>query len=438
MFEPQASLFESAPTGAPLAHRLRPKTLEEFVGHEKFLGPKGALRRWIEADQIPSMILWGPPGCGKTTLAEMISHLTKSRFQKLSAVSSGVKDIKEVGERVMGRTLLFVDEIHRFNRSQQDTLLPYVETGKLILIGATTENPSFELNAALLSRLKVIRLEMLREQDIVAVLERALSHLEGLRDQMVLEPEVLHWIASFSDGDARKALTTLEHLRFSAVRSGIPAQQKISIDEAKVLLEAVLSTRTLVYDKTGEEHHNVVSAFIKSIRDSDPHAGLYYLARMIESGEDPLFIARRLVILASEDVGNADPRGLQIALSAKEAVDFVGMPEGRICLAQAVTYLAMAPKSNAAYLGIDAALECVQETGTLAVPMHLRNAQTQLMKSEGYGKGYTYAHDQVDQRAVQTHLPKEIVGRRFYNPKEVGYEKMHKEKLDVLNPDFEK
>jgi putative ATPase len=423
---------------SPLAHRMRPRDLTQLIGHKKILSEHSTLARWIASDQVPSLILWGPPGCGKTTLAEIIAKNTQHRSAKLSAVNSGIKDIREVAERCSQKALLFVDEVHRFNRSQQDTLLPYVETGRIVLIGATTENPSFELNAALLSRLKVIRLEPLLENDIAQIVLRCLEQTEpGLKGLLQLEDDVIHWLAQYSDGDARKALTTLEHLALASAKAGFLPTQKLTLSEAKNLLESELTTRTLVYDKNADEHHNVSSAFIKSLRDSDPHAALYYAARMIEGGEDALFIARRMVVFASEDIGNADPRALTVALAVKDAVDFVGMPEARINLAQAVTYLALAPKSNASYVGIESALEKVRETGSLGVPMHLRNAPTSLMKQHGYGKNYKYAHDAVEGRPKQTHLPESLIGERFYHPKNVGLEKTFKEKLDILNPDFE-
>lgn len=434
------------PVSGPLAHRMRPRTLDEFIGQEKVLGPGKPLRQWITADRVPSLVLWGPPGTGKTTLAQIIAHQTRSRFESLSAVLSGVKDIKESVARArdarrMGhRTILFIDEIHRFNKAQQDALLPHVEDGTITLIGATTENPSFELNSALLSRARVIRLEQLSADALAQIIDRALADPErGLGGFLALEADAVRWLAETSEGDARRALTALENvsLYVGAVREE-PSEKPLSLDEVKKSLESALERQPLPYDKAGEEHYNVISAFIKSIRDSDPHAGLYYLARMLMAGEDPLFIARRLVILASEDIGNADPRALQVAINVKDAVDFIGMPEARISLAQAVTYLAMAPKSNASYLGIGEAMRTINETGALPVPMHLRNAVTGLMKKEGYGKGYRYAHDQAGGRAKQTHLPDALIGTRFYQPKEVGLEKQIKEKLDLLNPDFEK
>ncbi len=428
----------------PLAHRMRPQSLDDFIGQERVLGPGKPLRYWIETDRVPSLVLWGPPGCGKTTLSRIIAERTQSNFESLSAVLSGVKEIKEAAERAkqarrMSRrkTILFVDEIHRFNKSQQDALLPHVEDGTLILIGATTENPSFELNSALLSRVRVIRLERLDADALSKIIERALRDPQrGLGGFLKMTPEAIQWLAETSEGDARRALTALESV--SLYVGAEQAAETLDVAQVQAALESALERQPLPYDKSGEEHYNVVSAFIKSIRDSDPHAGLYYLARMLEGGEDPLFIARRLVILASEDVGNADPRALMIAVAAKDAVEFIGMPEGRINLAQAVTYLALAPKSNASYLGIEAAFAEVRKSGALPVPMHLRNAVTGLMKKEGYGSGYKYAHSDPRQRAMQSHLPKELLGTRFYEPKEVGAEKLLKERLDSLNPDFEK
>ncbi len=410
----------------PLAHRMRPLELANYFGHERVLGEGKPLRQWILSDRVPSLILWGPPGCGKTTLASIIAEQTQARFESSSAVLSGVKDIKEAVERaretqrVMGRrTILFVDEIHRFNKSQQDALLPHVENGTLTLIGATTENPSFELNSALLSRTRVIRLEALTAEDLAQVLRRALEDAQnGIGKFVRLSAEAIQWLAETSEGDARRALTALENIALTARG----ADQELSREDAIRALESSLQRQPIPYDKNGEHHHTVVSAFIKSIRASNPHAGLYYLARMIEGGEDPIFIARRLVILASEDVGNADPRALQLAIAAKEAVEFIGMPEGRINLAQAVTYLALAPKSRAVYEGIDAALACVRETGALPVPMQMRNVPNRM--NEGT-------------REKPTHLPAVLAGKRFYHPKNVGLEIQLKEKLDRINPEFE-
>ncbi len=425
----------------PLAYRMRPESLDDFVGQEKILGPGKPLRQWIETDRVPSLVLWGPPGCGKTTLAKIIASKTKARFETLSAVQSGVKDIKESVERARlasrtnrTRTILFVDEIHRFNKSQQDALLPHVEDGTVTLIGATTENPSFELNRALLSRSRVMRLENIPSSGIAQILRRALVDSErGLGGVLRLSDAAIEWLAETNEGDARRALTALESVSLFAHGS----EKELSLEETKAALESALERQPIPYDKVGEEHYNVVSAFIKSLRDSDPHAGLYYLARMLEGGEDPIFIARRMVILASEDVGNADPRALQVALNAKEAVEFIGMPEGRIGLAQAVTYLALAPKSNASYMGVEEALAEVRASGALPTPMHLRNAPTAYMKAEGYGKDYQYAHSAPGARVKQSHLPEKIRGKRFYHPKEVGLEIQLKEKLDRINPDFD-
>lgn len=401
------------------------------------MAPGKPLRQWIDSDRLPSLILWGPPGCGKTTLARLIASKTRQRLVNMSAISAGTKDLKQAGDEARSelnyhgrKTLIFVDEIHRFNKAQQDVLLPYVESGALTLIGATTENPSFELNSALLSRVRVIRLERVPESALVRLLERALSDVQnGLGGRLSIDPEGLQYIARCSEGDARRALTALESISLAAALGS--GGTNLSCEEVIRLLSdgGALARQPIPYDKDGDEHHNVVSAFIKSIRGSDPHAGLYYLARMLEGGEDPLFICRRLVILASEDVGNADPRGLQIALAAKDAVDFVGMPEARINLAQAVTYLAMAPKSNAAYAGINAAISEVRSSGALPVPANLRNNGTE--------KGYRYDHDSAEGHVAQRHLPGELVGARFYHPKELGLEKQLKEKLDRLNPTFD-
>ncbi|MEO5969562.1 MAG: replication-associated recombination protein A [Bdellovibrionia bacterium] len=428
-------------SSAPLAHRMRPMTLSEFMGQDKVLGQGKPLRQWIEADRVPSLIFWGPPGCGKTTLAQIIAKQTLSQFENLSAVLAGVKDIKEVVARAHERkkmtgrkTILFVDEIHRFNKSQQDALLPHVENGTVTLIGATTENPSFELNTALLSRCRVIRFEPLSIEAIALTIKNALGDPNrGFGGFLKLEDEAIQWLAHQAEGDARRALTALEAVALynsgDASKSDSDNNSGLTAKDVQAALESAMTRQPIPYDKSGEEHYNVISAFIKSIRDSDPHAAVYYLARMIEGGEDPLFIARRLVILASEDIGNADPRAIMVAIAVKDAVEFIGMPEARISLSQAVTYLAVAPKSNASYEAINQAQEEVNQTGALPVPMHLRNAVTGLMKAQGYSQGYRYPHSEKQMRTGVNHLPEAIHNRRFYNPKDSGLEIQIKERL---------
>jgi len=421
-------LFDSTAAGStytPLAERMRPASLDEVVGQKHLLAPGKLLRELIARDQLGSLIFWGPPGTGKTTLAQVIANSTRSRFVFFSAVLQGVKEVREIVAEARQqrsyhsrKTLLFVDEIHRFNKAQQDAFLPYVEKGDIILIGATTENPSFEINAALLSRSQVFTLEPLSSEEIAILIRRALASPKGLAGRCSLSEEALEYLCRQADGDARAALSALE----TAASTGAT---EITLE----VLEEALQNRALRYDKGAEEHYNVISAFIKSVRGSDPDAALYWLARMLDGGEDPLFIARRLVILASEDVGNADPRGLQVAIAAQQAVHFVGLPEGRIPLAQATTYLATAPKSNAAYLGINEALAEVRNSGALPVPLHVRNAPTRLMKESGYGKGYQYAHDFPEGVADQDHLPEKLLGRKFYRPTGRGYEKLINERL---------
>ena len=422
-------LFDSTPNpnGIPLAERLRPHRLDDMVGQQHLIGEGKLLRRLIESDQLSSALFWGPPGTGKTTLAQVIASTSKCNFVFFSAVLQGVKDVREIVAKAQEekkfhnrRTLLFVDEIHRFNKAQQDAFLPYVEKGDVILIGATTENPSFEINAALLSRSQVFVLKPLKADDIRILLVRALSDPQGLpHPRPEVSNEAIDFLAARADGDARVALNALE------VAVSAPIDGKVDLATA----EETLQKKAILYDKGAEEHYNVISAFIKSLRGSDPDGALYWLARMLEAGEDPMFIMRRLVIFASEDVGNADPRGLQLAVAAQQAVHFIGLPEARITLAQTVTYLATAPKSNASYAGINAAQAEVRNSGALPVPLHIRNAPTKLMKGLDYGKGYKYAHDSSDGYQAQEYLPEEIADRNFYIPTDHGYEKMIGERM---------
>jgi putative ATPase len=403
---------------APLAARMRPRTLDEFIGQDEVVGPSRALRRAIEQDRVPSMILWGPPGSGKTTLAEIIAHTTGAHFAKLSAVSAGVADLRKVvaeaqaRKRVGQRTVLFIDEIHRFNKAQQDAVLPYVEDGTVTLIGATTENPSFEVNSALLSRTRVFVLAQLSDDDIATIVDRALRDRErGLGAANVdLDAEARTTLIGYANGDARSALSALE---FAAQNAQMERDNR-RVNRALVL--EALQKRGSLYDKGGEQHYDVISAFIKSIRAGDPDAGVYWLARMIDGGEDPLFIARRLVILASEDVGLADPQAIQVAISAQQAVHFIGMPEGFFPLAHATLYLAKAKKSNSVGRAYGAAMRDVNETRNDPVPLHLRNAPTGLMKQLGYGRDYHYAHD--DYSVKQENLPENLQGRTYYEPGE--------------------
>ncbi|WP_243371935.1 replication-associated recombination protein A [Geotalea sp. SG265] len=429
LFDKRAA--DDAVNEAPLAERMRPRTIAEYVGQEQLLGEGKLLRRLIESDQLTSLIFWGPPGSGKTTLARIIAGATSSHFIFFSAILSGIKEIREIvkeAEEVRKfrgkRTILFVDEIHRFNKSQQDAFLPYVERGVFTIIGATTENPSFEVIAPLLSRCKVLVLNTLGDDDLKKIIVNALTDRErGLGNlELTLNDEALDYIAEQAGGDGRIALNTLE----TAAR--LAEKGMITIEAAR---EAV-QKKPLLYDKGGEEHYNVISAFIKSMRGSDPDAAVYWLARLIEAGEDPLFILRRMVILASEDIGNADPRALQVAVAALQGFQMVGMPEGRIILSQAVTYLATAPKSNASYLAIDEALAEVRKSGAQPVPMHIRNAPTKLMKDLGYHAGYRYAHDHPEGYVEQEYLPERLKGRTYYRPAGYGYEKAIKERMEWL------
>ena len=414
----------------PLAMRMRPQNFEEFIGQDTIAGKGRPLRQMIERDQIPSMLFFGPPGTGKTTLAEMIAKKTNSDFQKLNAVSSGIADIRKIVEKAaeqrryyQRRTIIFIDEIHRFNKSQQDVLLPYVEDGRLVLIGATTENPYFEVNHALLSRVRVIRLQSLSEGQLVRILRQALSEeVRGLgRYQLVCSDEILQAMAGIAGGDARMALNLLEQAAAITQTGG-------EIDEA--VLREIVGERLQRYDKNGDNHYDTVSAFIKSMRGSDPDAALHYLARMLAAGEDVNFIARRVAIAAAEDVGNADPQALVLAMAAVQAVQFLGMPEARIPLAQAVTYIAAAPKSNAAYLAVDAALADVRSKNCGAVPLHLRDAHYKGAAKLGHGADYKYPHDYPGHFVRQTYLPEEISGSRYYQPSESGREKELKQYLE--------
>jgi putative ATPase len=419
----------------PLADRMRPQTLDEFVGQESLLGPGGPLRTQIERDDTGSMILWGPPGCGKTTLARIIAKMTRSDFVSFSAVLSNIKEIKEVmaaAKRSRGagrRTIVFVDEVHRFNKAQQDAFLPHVEAGNIVLIGATTENPSFEVIAPLLSRTRVYVLHALSEEQIVGLLRRALSDAErGLgRENIQADEEVLRRIATFANGDARAAYNSLEAVVRSAAHDAAGAR-KLSV----ALLEQTLQRKLLLYDKAGEEHYNLISALHKSVRNSDADATLYWLVRMLESGEDPLYIARRLVRMASEDIGLAEPHALEVAIAAMQAADFVGPPEGNLALAQAAVYLALAPKSNALYVGYGEAADDLQRTQSEPVPLHLRNAVTNLMKETGYGRGYQYAHDSDDKITDMTCLPDSLAGRTYFRPTDQGFEQRLRQRMEEI------
>lgn len=415
-------------TGVPLADRMRPETLDDVVGQHSLVGPGGKLRQLTASGQLPSLLLWGPPGSGKTTLARILARGRGGHFEPFSAVLGGVAEVRKIVDLAAQRkqqegtpTVLFVDEIHRFSKSQQDAFLPHVERGTVILIGATTENPSFYVNAALLSRCTVIRLGTLESADIHVVLCRAVEDERGLGGTVAVADDALTTLSELAMGDARRGLSLLEQAAWAAAgRNG-------DVDRALVL--EVFEGQPMSHDKKGDSHFDLLSAFIKSLRGSDPDAGLYWMSRLLEAGEDPLLLIRRLVIFASEDVGNADPRALQVAVSGLDAIRFLGLPEGRIPLAQVVTYLACAPKSNASYLGMKEAAAFVERTGPAAVPMRLRNAPTALMKEMGAGKGYRYPHDFPHGYVAEDYFPESLRPERFYDPKETGYEKHLREMM---------
>ena len=444
---PKKNLLTSSTAGEPLAARMRPHTLDEIVGQEHLLAPGRVLRRSIEEDRIPSMILWGPPGSGKTTLAEVIARQTHARFATLSAVSAGVADLRKVVEeaRKLGqfsgqRTIMFIDEIHRFNKAQQDAVLPHVERGVVTLIGATTENPSFEVNAALLSRTRVFTLRGLNEEHIVSILRRALEDKERGLGQLNIEidEEALRQIAIFANGDARVALNVLE---LAAQGSGKAVKENAAIHITLSTVEDVMQHRALLYDKGGDQHYDTISALHKALRGSDPDASLYWLGRMLEAGEDPLYIVRRLIRFASEDIGMADSQALVVCVAAQQALHFVGLPEANLALAQAVVYLATAPKSNALYEAYSRVQEDVQQTRNDPVPLQIRNAPTQLMKDMDYGKDYKYAHDYYKDMHIedperppalqlQEYLPESLKGKRYYEPGHQGKEASIKKWLE--------
>ncbi len=429
----QQSFFQPGPLDAPLATRMRPQTLAEFSGQRHLLGEGKILRQLIEEDRVSSMIFWGPPGVGKTTLARIIAGRTQSNFINFSAVTSGIKEIKEVmadaeRSRLLGeRTLLFVDEIHRFNKAQQDAFLPFVERGSIVLIGATTENPSFEVNAALLSRCRVFVLQALTVEDLVSLLRRALSDPRGFGGEQVEMGEgMLELIANFANGDARTALGTLEMVVLNAPREG----GRVTV--TREILEQCVNRKSLLYDKNGEEHYNLISALHKSMRNSDPDAAVYWLARMLEAGEDPLYVARRLIRFASEDVGLADPRALELCTAAYQACHFIGMPECTVNLTQAVVYLSAAPKSNALYKAYESAKKDALHMLSEPVPLVIRNAPTKLMKELHYGEGYQYAHDTEEKLTDMQCLPDSLLGRQYYEPTAQGLEGRVKERLEKI------
>ena len=428
----QQTLF-GGDDSCPLAARLRPRDLSEFVGQSHLLGEGKVLRRLIESDRVSSMIFWGPPGVGKTTLARIIANRTKATFIDFSAVTSGIKEIRQVmqqaedNRRFGERTIVFVDEIHRFNKAQQDAFLPFVEKGSIILIGATTENPSFEVNGALLSRCKVFVLQALTTSDLTSLLSRALTDPRGFGAQKIqIEPDMLEAIANFANGDARTALSTLEMLVLNSDTDGK------TVTVTRETLEQCISKKSLLYDKTGEEHYNLISALHKSMRNSDPDAAVYWLARMLEAGEDPLYITRRVIRFASEDVGMADSRALEIAVAAYQACHFIGMPECSVHLTHAVVYLSLAPKSNALYVAYESAKKDALTQLSEPVPLVIRNAPTRLMKELEYGKGYQYAHDTADKLTDMQCLPDSLKGREYYHPTEQGSESKYKARLTQI------
>ena len=428
----QAGIFDDL-VSQPLAARLRPETIEEYVGQEHLLGRGRVLRRMIEQDRISSMIFWGPPGVGKTTLAQIIARMTQSAFINFSAVTSGIKEIRVVMEKaeknrqIGQRTIVFVDEIHRFNKAQQDAFLPFVEKGSIILIGATTENPSFEVNGALLSRCRVFVLQPLSADDLTEMLHHALQSPRGFGGQKIeIAEDLLRLIANFANGDARSALSTLEMV----VLNGDLKDDMVVV--TKEILEQCISKKSLLYDKNGEEHYNLISALHKSMRNSDPDAAVYWLARMLEAGEDPLYVARRVTRFASEDVGMADPRALEIAVAAYQACHFIGMPECTVHLTEAVVYMSLAPKSNAMEVAYNTARVDALNMIAEPVPLVIRNAPTKLMKNLNYGKGYQYAHDTEDKLTNMQCLPDSLLGRSYYQPTEEGFEARYKERLQQI------
>ena len=428
----QAGIFDDL-VSQPLAARLRPETIEEYVGQEHLLGRGRVLRRMIEQDRISSMIFWGPPGVGKTTLAQIIARMTQSAFINFSAVTSGIKEIRVVMEKaeknrqIGQRTIVFVDEIHRFNKAQQDAFLPFVEKGSIILIGATTENPSFEVNGALLSRCRVFVLQPLSADDLTKMLRHALQSPRGFDGQKIeIAEDLLRLIANFANGDARSALSTLEMV----VLNGDLKDDTVVV--TKEILEQCISKKSLLYDKNGEEHYNLISALHKSMRNSDPDAAVYWLARMLEAGEDPLYVARRVTRFASEDVGMADPRALEIAVAAYQACHFIGMPECTVHLTEAVVYMSLAPKSNAMEVAYNTARVDALNMIAEPVPLVIRNAPTKLMKNLNYGKGYQYAHDTEDKLTNMQCLPDSLLGRTYYQPTEEGFEARYKERLQQI------